>query len=422
MAVSPVSTAMSLYNKASKDRLRKFISTCGGIEEAAYRLDVYGAALIQVLHDEPVPKYVRRNIEDMVGPLKQAQRTPPTKFKHRLVPRTERLTSWPDQSRLEVSGEALSPRPDLRVRLQELMNGNNEVAVLEVASRLGVNPSSVKKILSGEAISGTLETKLRFALESVGPLESNEYRRPSIANRLRAVFNLYEELGTLEEVGKRMGITRERVRQLLARGTALGLFEYRPYNYPYVSKDKIISDFVESRSLGQVARINGISQGYLKKLLTAYSISQADLSAFRKKGQKGRCVKEYSAFRDRYGHHPTTTELQSTSKGHAISTRICRLWGSIDAFRKELDIPAPVRVYPHWLEPRRRLALIARMQHLDTLRDCLSSARPKSVSELAYDCSFTANRVRRLLKLLIASREIEILGTGSNTKYRLYLH
>ena len=44
--------------------------------------------------------------------------------------------------------------------------------------------------------------------------------------RYQNIFQLYKEHGTLEKVGREVGRTRERIRQILVRGNRHGLFEY----------------------------------------------------------------------------------------------------------------------------------------------------------------------------------------------------
>lgn len=111
-----------------------------------------------------------------------------------------------------------------------------------------------------------------------------------LSKRLKEAHKLYVEMGSLEAVGKHMRITRERVRQLLVQGTRLRLFEYKPYNYPFVPKEKILEDFRKGLGQNAVARANDITVNYLYKLLTAYNITEENLHAVRIEGRKLRCI------------------------------------------------------------------------------------------------------------------------------------
>lgn len=88
-----------------------------------------------------------------------------------------------------------------------------------------------------------------------------------MVKRLKHVHKLYEDLGTLEAAGRVIGVTRERIRQLLVKGSHLGLFEYKPLEYPFVAKETLITDYRKHLSLGRVAKANGITSGSLGKLL-----------------------------------------------------------------------------------------------------------------------------------------------------------
>ena len=234
-------------------------------------------------------------------------------------------------------------------------------------------------------------------------------------------FHAYQEGGTLEYVAKMMHLTRERIRQILTKGTQLGLFSYTGRDYHYVDKSKIIDDFSKYSSLNSVAKANSISSGYLKRMLTAYKITEKDLDIVRNNSEKNKCIEFHRKIAEELGHYPTTTELQNKRGWRYLSMKISRLWGSIDTFREELQIPKPIRKFPEasrrWQENRGRIAFIIRMQNLDQIRDCLTKTSPLSSSEIACECNIKPPKALRLLNLLFARGEIIREGTGSSTKY-----
>lgn len=239
----------------------------------------------------------------------------------------------------------------------------------------------------------------------------------------RNCFRVYQEGGTLEYVAKQMHLTRERIRQILTKGTQLGLFNYTRRDYHYVDKSKIIEDFSKYLSLNAVARANSITSRYLKRILTAYKITEKDLEALRLRLRKNKCIEFYRIVEAELGHPPTTTELQNRRGWRYLPIKIARIWGSIDAFREELCIPKPIRTFPEasrkWMENRRRIVFIVRMQNLDKIRDCLARRSPLSCSEIACECNIKPPKLLRLLNLLLARGEITREGTGSLTKYNL---
>jgi hypothetical protein len=139
-------------------------------------------------------------------------------------------------------------------------------------------------------------------------------------------------------------------------------------------------------------------------------------------------MEQYKNLLDKAGHHLTTTELQSTSEGHALHSRINRLWGAIDAFREACNIPKLPQGSPtfrkdteRWRAHQQQIALVSRMQQLDQLREYLGSHRASGTAEIGVDCGLNYQRVLRLLGLLVRAGEVRKSGQGSVTKYILAL-
>ncbi len=239
----------------------------------------------------------------------------------------------------------------------------------------------------------------------------------------RRCFELYKQNGTLQSVAKSLKLTRERIRQILVKGTRYGLFKYSGYEYPFVSKESIIESYSKTMSLSTVAKSHSISTVYLRKLLTAYGVKDADLEKLRLETQKGECIELHKQIEAELGHAPSTTEMQRTRRWRYLSLKICRLWGSIEFFRNELNIHRPKRVLPEVsrlaFEKRRRLAFIVRMQNLDQIRECLGNSGPLSTLEISYDCGMKPPKTYRLLGMLMSTKEIVREGEGNTTKYRI---
>ena len=235
----------------------------------------------------------------------------------------------------------------LTSKLREIVK--SDVDMFDLASQCDVTETSLRKLYEGKPVTRFLTKKVEAALACASP--TDQVAGPSAAiERLQRIHKLYKELGTLEAVGEQVGLTRERVRQLLVKGRDIGLFEYKPYEYLRISKDKLIGDYIHSPNLGSVAKMNRISRNYLRKLLTAYSISKKQLAEYRTEHKRARCIEQYTRLADKAGHHLTTTELQSTSEGRSLHNHIYRLWRAIDAFREACNIPKPPRRAGHSAE------------------------------------------------------------------------
>lgn len=295
--------------------------------------------------------------------------------------------------------------------------------VVQAAAWIGVRPSTLTKVLEGTSLSAPALKKLTRLLEVP---ETLRRAKPVQIDRLETAHRLYLELGTLQAVGDRMSLTRERVRQLLEKGAKLELFEYKPREYPFVERGKILAAYSRELNLSRAARDLGISRGYLEKLLTAYSIGAGTLRAIRRRTGKARRISDYRRLEVQLGRSPTTTDLQATSTGRSLHMKILRLWGSIDAFRDELSIPAPSKGSPTfredtaaWREHQRRIAFVRRMQQLDDIRECLEGRGAQSTGAIVASTRLNANRVRFLMGLLVGAGEVINERTGSSSRYHL---
>ena len=216
------------------------------------------------------------------------------------------------------------------------------------AARLGVHPSTLRKMTSGASLSTFTIRKLTVRLTAVTSSDQPKYPSDAPIQRLRDAYALYESLGTLEAVGRRLGVTRERVRQLLAKGTRLGLFKYSGREHLYVPREQLLNAYRRSGSTRKAAQLCGVSPQHYRRLLTAHSIGAGHLLRIRQLRAKCRCIRLYQLMTSQLGHRPTTTEMQSTSAGHSLYATINRLWGSINAFREELSVPAPPKGTRHF--------------------------------------------------------------------------
>lgn len=242
----------------------------------------------------------------------------------------------------------VQPDGRLSTQLREMIADHN--ALLEVSSRFGVTPSTLRKILAGGSISRFIRKKIDQVLG--GKAESDQtLRRQCGIERLLNVYHLYQTRGTLQRVGDEIGLSRERVRQLLVKGTEFGLFEYKPSFEIDIPREKILADYGRLLTLKGVAQANRISPCRLDRLLKEHRIADSELEEIRINTKKAICVEAYEETVRALGHHPTTTELQRFAKTRSLAARIRRCWGSIEAFRSDRGISLP--------RPRRRRRLKA---------------------------------------------------------------
>jgi hypothetical protein len=218
----------------------------------------------------------------------------------------------------------------IATQLREVVHNN--VDLLEVASKLRVTPRTVKRVITGEAVSSYIKIKIETGLRQNESFVSPSKKSP--VQHLLEINKMYQEGGTLRSVGAKVGLSGERIRQLLLTGSKVGLFKYQPPKPPLISRKKILNDYKKYLNFTQVAKVNNISLPYLKRLRVLHKIDQKNLHDIRIAGQKEKCIELYRSMKDQLGHYPKTTELYRMEKGPYFHGKILRLWGSFGAFRQ----------------------------------------------------------------------------------------
>jgi hypothetical protein len=176
------------YTQSGLAQLREFILKEGGLRDAALRGNVYESTLRKILFDKPISNYARQKVENFVGPL---------------------VTPYLYSSHSPTSS-GVRPHDERRSGLSELTGlVSNLVAEcggnLQAAGRLGIRESTIGKVLTGQRISESVARRILKRLKTCDFSPSIDSSR---AERLREVHRLYEELGTLESVGQKLGLTR----------------------------------------------------------------------------------------------------------------------------------------------------------------------------------------------------------------------
>lgn len=221
----------------------------------------------------------------------------------------------------------------------------NNIDAFRLADSLNLNPSTIQKIRDGRPVSQSIIKKIKAAIlsgdlfDEKGIFDQEKMQKPnhSTIERFMEVYRLYEVEKNLNLVGIKLGLCRERVRQLLKKGAEIGLFKYEPQKPPLLSREKILRDFGRHLKLKAVAKANQISPRYLSKLMALHSISKFDLEAIRLEGQKRQCIKQYRAVVDKLGRHPKVAELQSSKSTRSLEYKIRKIWGSVRSFRFDIN-------------------------------------------------------------------------------------
>jgi DNA-binding CsgD family transcriptional regulator len=226
----------------------------------------------------------------------------------------------------------------------------NKTDLWKIADRLNVNPSTIQIILEDSPVSRSVTKKIETSFhEEVAPDENSmggghPESNHSTVGRLMEVYQFYREEKSLRRVGKKLGLSPERVRQLLKRGSEIGLFKYRPLRPPLLSRQKILKGYRRFLTRNQVARANRISTHYLSKLMALHHVTKSDLETIRQEEWRRQCMEQYRVIAVRLGHHPSIAWLQQLKSTRSLAFKIRRLWGSLGAFRSELSVTSGMSV------------------------------------------------------------------------------
>lgn len=283
--------------------LKDYITLKGGIDRAAVRLHVHPNTLRKIINNMEVSCSTRRKVANILrirAPITLSQSG--NSDKQKVLNEVPQHSGFFEKSKsigLESSPSTLSSPIsilDLSVRAYNCLKS---VGITTVAQLVENKVDRLRRIrnMGKKSIAEVIYRLSEFDLKLTDSEDAPTTELPAfilkqelLFQKLKEAHRLYVERGSLEAAGKQLGITRERVRQLLVKGTRLGLFEYKPFDYPFIPKEKILEDYKKFQNLNAVALGNNITTTYLHKLFTAYNITEETLRSARIASQKIKCV------------------------------------------------------------------------------------------------------------------------------------
>lgn len=155
---------------------------------------------------------------------------------------------------------------------------------------------------------------------------------------------LYHQLGTLDAVAQKVGLTRERVRQILSRGRRHGICKYDPRRALCDRLPKVPTALKRAKTMKELGQSLGYAQGanishFIKKFGLPYKDIRRQLRANYKQDLIQRL--------HQHGLRLSTPELNTTVLESDIAARTaynawCRAFGGVHELRKELGIQVEV--------------------------------------------------------------------------------
>ena len=251
-------------------------------------------------------------------------------------------------------------------------------------------------------------------------------------NFSKTIFRLYKEHGTLEKVGKEVGLTRERIRQILVRGNKCRLFEYPikkdliSYSFLieyYKNKEELLNDLSDCFKKDEMLEALSIDKTNFNKLLEYFNLTLNDIVIYSK---KKKLKIEYDKYVEKIRHHPTTTEMREDKKIRNIWIKITRYWGSMANFRQEFGYPFIKQGNPklqenirEWQQQRSALAILRKKSYMKIILKNLSEKGVLNKKYLARECDISEQDCLSILNLMIKRGEIVRLKRGAKTVYMI---
>jgi hypothetical protein len=186
-----------------------------------------------------------------------------------------------------------------------------------------------------------------YASDLIALIKDGVNNKESYLNRSKSinvskyikVYELYMKLGTLELVGKSVGLTKQRVRMILAKGAEYGLFtlpskrnNINEVKKSFSTREDLYNELIKYKTVTKMQTALSVNPLIFNKILNEFNLNIIEL----KKENKMREAKiKYDEMVSLLGFHPSTTFMSKTPKFRAIWRRIIKIFGSMDNFRKK---------------------------------------------------------------------------------------
>ena len=165
--------------------------------------------------------------------------------------------------------------------------------------------------------------------------------------RARKVESLICKFGTLGAAAKSLGVTGERVRQIMIEGHLNGWVKYRPFGKRGVcaAVARLPEAIRRAKSYNELWSMCGVSVVAGKGLLSSIGVDTAQLDATIKANRTAFHLNRLRMVAEQLGVGSTlnTAPIQATKEGKTAYNCAIRYAGGIVAVRKALGITAEVK-------------------------------------------------------------------------------
>lgn len=318
------------------------------------------------------------------------------------------------------SGDGKKPLSEKRKKvLIKYKKVYDKLSTLEkAASRLSLTSKKLESLL----IEGERHGLYKYT--------KNAVKHEKEISRLKEIKKVHEKCLTLQKTGDELGITRERVRQLLKKGEQLGLYAYlnprerkekrlRELTKKY-NKNILLNVIKDTYGSNKICKKLDLKKHELKYLLNYYDV---DCSEYYKLMSMKKYMREYSQIVENLGHHPSTTEMNRRKDWRSVWAGIDRYWGDMETFRRDYGIGKP----KHKINLRTKIAfknylqkkeLVAK-KNKENILNFIEKNNLVSLKVIYENMEFALSTTSKYVLELIREGKVIKVGRGNKIKYRL---
>lgn len=185
----------------------------------------------------------------------------------------------------------------------------------------------------------------------MGGIGSGNHKPGGWMHRAEELSCLYHKLGTLEAVAAKVGITRERVRQILTKGRQHGICKYSPRQALCDRLPKLPDVLKTASTFNEVGRQLGYAGDGLSFLIKKFNLPRRSIKKQIKENYLRNLRVKLALRLQQHGRRLgtpalSTTILEQDTLAKTDYTRWARRFGGIHELRKELGLE--VRVEKGW--------------------------------------------------------------------------
>lgn len=286
---------------------------------------------------------------------------------------------------------------------------------LEEIKKIRSNPDEINNLYKDYFINGNTNQKESLLINK---------RQIERINKCKLFYEEYKKYGTLAAVGNKYNLSRERVRQIIRAGEALGLYKLKNKKDYQIEKLNEIQTEELINNLKKLMSIKKLSEYYelpSEIIRDRFKKNNIDSKKIINESKKEEIKNKYLKMVNELGHHPTTTEFQNNQR--ALYSRICRHWGTINIFRSENGYPIINKGNPNfYVDALEKVILLRKKKKEEKLNEIYNFISENSYADknkIVFNLNIKSSTAYLYLKHLLDSKKIIKIKKGNKNLYRV---